>query len=114
MKYGGKTFAPDDFKVNKSFDPWGTVGDRGSDETGATRGAGAYAADSAAFRKPSQSQTMSRTSRETYSIADDVLADQGPGPYGAGGSAVKQVGGGSGPPRFKSNAGRKSNDNDGL
>jgi hypothetical protein len=108
-KYGGKEFSdPNDFKLNKSFDPWGTVGDRGSDETGPTRGAGAYASDDAAFRKPSQSQTMSRTSRTVDDISGDVFRDQGPGPYGEGGSAVRQVGGDTGRRRYSQTSDKKA------
>ena len=75
-------------------------------------------ANTAAFLKASQTRTDHGDGRdEVDDIFSDVMADQGPGPYGAGGSSVKEVGGGSGPPRFKPKSSKQARDdqsNDGL
>jgi hypothetical protein len=127
-KYGGKEFSdPNDFKLRKTdSNPWeasssrqGYTGERWNDDRGFVKGLGAYSGDDTdAFLRPSQTRTDHGDGRDSVeSIFGDVMAEQGQGPYGAGGSPVRQVGGGSGPPRFKPKSSKQAQDdqsNDGL
>jgi hypothetical protein len=114
-KFGGKTFAAEnDFKVT-SGDPWkasasghGYQGERFNDDTGFERGLGAYADDDKAFRKPSQSQTDSEAPLDIF---NEVANHSGPaGVMLTGGGPVKEIGGGSGPPRFKPKSSKQARD----
>jgi hypothetical protein len=114
-------------RLKSGSDPWNAsasghgYNSRWSDDQGYKRGeqsrGGAQAwesrgADDAEFLRPSQSRTDDGTSQD---ILNEVLDHSGAaGPMLTGGGPVRQIGGGSSPPRYKSNAGRKDNDNDGL
>ncbi len=111
----GGNVAPDDEEFLKATsDPWnasasghGYQGERWNDDEGYKRGEGAYAGDDKAFRRPSQSRT---DSEQPLDIFGEVMGHSGPGgPMLTGGGPVRQIGGGSGPPRYKPKTGPQSN-----
>jgi hypothetical protein len=110
-------FVTADGKLKAGTDPWSASASghgyngKFEDDTGYKRGFKGFAgSDDAEFLRASQTETDSGSGHSVKTIYSDAMADQGPGPYGAGGSSVKQVGGGSSPPRFKPKSGPITND----
>ena len=123
----GKGFAvseDDEAFLKANTDPWkasasgeGYQGRRWDDDTGYKRGEQSMGGDESSFLRPSQSETDWDAPHERLSRLIDGQVDQPAGEILGGGGPVSdnKVGGvGAGKPRYKSNAGIKKNDSDGL
>jgi hypothetical protein len=123
--FGDKDPGAADFLKPTNTNPWQTEasghqynGERWNDDRGYERGAQSMGGDEDSFLRPSQTETDHGDRDSVQSIYRDVMDHAGPGgPMLTGSALVRQVGGGSGPPRFKPKSSKQARDdqsNDGL